>query len=411
MDILRTLQQKREVHRGQQHPLSSLSLNDRYLYGFGLAILAKGNIKTMEELAVPFETICEALLIPKDTVQEYANEVQQQFDEMLDRLIAFLMVEKKRRFCFLIDLIKLKEYANLGHYYCEEVISYFLSILKLEPEYKCFFIRFLQMAEQGNGDAAHQLVAELEKNYDKIGVELLQYMNPLYVETEEYEELYLTDGGIFRMECPVTVHGDIRVENGSRLYIKNAHLTLGGTLYANNAVVKVHNSTIETTADRSGAYLFRMSNVHRFEVLKSRFLLHQQLGGIDQNSGQLQIQDSEIIETKNQAAIQFSGEQIMLKNVRFTDCKNGGIKLLQKAAAFIEDCRFADCFCEQGGAFYGASSAPVTITGCEFERCRAKYLGDAIYFTYKRYGQEVSDCYFDEMERALFNVCDGKKFL
>ena len=199
MDILRTLQQKREVHRGQQHPLSSLSLNDRYLYGFGLAILAKGNIKTMEELAVPFETICEALLIPKDTVQEYANEVQQQFDEMLDRLIAFLMVEKKRRFCFLIDLIKLKEYANLGHYYCEEVISYFLSILKLEPEYKCFFIRFLQMAEQGNGDAAHQLVAELEKNYDKIGVELLQYMNPLYVETEEYEELYLTDGGIFRM--------------------------------------------------------------------------------------------------------------------------------------------------------------------------------------------------------------------
>ena len=89
MDILRTLQQKREVNRGQQHPLSSLSLNDRYLYGFGLAILAKGNIKTMEELAVPFETICEALLIPKDTVQEYANEVQQQFDEMLDRLIAF----------------------------------------------------------------------------------------------------------------------------------------------------------------------------------------------------------------------------------------------------------------------------------------------------------------------------------
>ena len=83
----------------------------------------------------------------------------------------------------------------------------------------------------------------------------------------------------------------------------------------------------------------------------------------------------------------------------------------KKAAAFIEDCRFADCFCEQGGAFYGASSAPVTITGCEFERCRAKYLGDAIYFTYKRYGQEVSDCYFDEMERALFNVCDGKKFL
>lgn len=409
MDILKTLQQKREVNRGQQHPLSSLSLNDRYLYCFGLAILAKGNIKTMEELAIPFETICEALSIPKDTVQEYANEVQQQFDEMLDRLIAFLMVEKKRRFCFFIDLLKLKEYANLGHYYCEEVISYFLSILKLEPEYKHFFIRFLQMTEQGNNEAAHQLVAELEKNYEKVGVELLQYMNPLYVETEEYEELHLTDGGIFRMECPVTVHGDIRVENGSRLYIKNAHLTLGGTLYVNNAIVKIHNSTVETTENRAGAYLFRLSNVHQFEVLKSRFLLHQQLGGICQDSGQLRICDSEIMEAKEQAALQFSGEQILLKNVRFTDCQSGGIKLLQKAAAFIEDCRFTDCFCEQGGAIYGASSAPVTITGCEFERCRAKYLGDAIYFTYKRYGQEVSDCYFDETERALFNVCDREK--
>lgn len=408
MDILETLQQKREVNRMQQHPLSSLSLNERYRYCFGLAVLAKGNIKTINELAAPFEKICQMLGISKNDSEEMIVDINNHFEKSLDYLVEFLSIERRLSNCFLIDLLKLKEHSEWGSWYCEEVIQQFCYILKIPEGTRHFFEAFLKERSNGDSNTAHELVAQYEKDGNEIDYELLHYMNREYEQHKQYRKLVLDQGGCVRIENPTTVDTDILIRNGTKVYISNTTLLVGGSIQIEEGRVEITNSLLEATGEeRKEQYLITATKQHQFFIKDTTIDLHHLCPGIQQLDGILKIQNSMICHGTGGYTIYFTGDALFFDEVSMKDCLGGGLKVRGWGTMELFRCQFENCRAEHGGAIHSSTRESVHVRECTFINCSAKYLGAALYFKYKRYGQQVLGCRFENCEpksELIFNV-------
>lgn len=395
MDILETLQQKREVNRMQRHPLSSLSLHERYLYCFGLAVMAKGNMKTIRELAAPFEKVCNTIGISRESSEEMIVDINNHFEQSLDCLVQMLSIERRLSNCFLIDLLKLKEYSDWGKWYCEEVIQQFCYILKLGEETRHFMERFLQERSNGDSDVAHKLVEQYEKNGNSVDYELLRYMNEEYREQRHYSKLILDQGGCVRIESPTQVDSDIVVTKGTKLYISNTTLSVGGSIRIDGGRVEICNSLLEAVGEsRQKQYFLTAQEQHTLSIEDTTVDAHCLCPILRQMDGSLQMKNSLLCNVRGDYAVHFLGEKLNLEEVTLKDCSGGGIKIGEDTDVELLHCQFENCRAEHGGAIHCSSREGVHIRECEFHNCRAKFLGAALYFRYKRYGQQVLGCRF-----------------
>jgi hypothetical protein len=85
----------------------------------------------------------------------------------------------------------------------------------------------------------------------------------------------------------------------------------------------------------------------------------------------------------------------------------GGIIIARRAEVELLRCLFTNCRAEHGGAFHSATTEAVHIRECTFKECYAQFIGAAVYFEFKRYGQDVVGCVFEDMEPkndVTFNV-------
>ena len=129
---------------------------------------------------------------------------------------------------------------------------------------------------------------------------------------------------------------------------------------------------------------------------------------IKQNCGHLIIRRSQLKYAGVESAITFSGKSIFVKQTQLEDCKNGAICNSGNSRMNVKICRFVNCTAEHGGAIHSDSLEEVRISQCIFEKCRASFLGSAIYFSYKKYGQDVTDCVFEDCEpedNIIYNMC------
>lgn len=408
MDLLETLQQKREVNRRRMHPLYSLSLNERYIYCFGLAILAKGNIKTIKELEQPFTQLCSMLNISKSSAEEMIMDINNHFDPTLDRLIQLLSIEQRMYSCFLIDMLKLKMKSEWGSWYCEEVIQQFCYILKLPVETRHFFEDFLLEAPAGDSPKAHQLVKEYEQAGHTIDYELLCYMNAEYRKQSRYQKLLLEQGGRIRIECPTRVEQDIVVRNGTKLYISNTRVEIGGRLIIEDGQVEISNATLEAVGEkRENKSLLLVQQVHQLKLKEVTINCNHLCYGIWQEEGTLVLDRAVVCQSVGEYGVLFDGERLVCKHSSFNDCLNGGIHIRYNADLDIYQTHFDNCRAEHGGAIHSSTKGKVTIRECYFRQCAAKYLGADVYFKYKRYGQMVQECYFQDEKpdkNHLFNI-------
>ncbi|MCR4716804.1 MAG: hypothetical protein K5656_06455 [Lachnospiraceae bacterium] len=408
MDILETLKQKREVHRKAIHPLASFSLNEKYTYCFGLAILAKGNMKIINELNAPFKKVCLSMGIEPQVSEEMIVDINNHFDQSFDYLIQVLSIDNRISLCFMIDLLKLSEFADWGAWYADEIIKQFTYLLKMSDNTMAFLNSFMKESKQGDSANAHGLVERYRASGNDIDYELLYYMNENYRETRKFDDLILDTGGVYRIESPTTVSGDIIVTNGSMLYISNTNLKIGGQIRVNSGRIDFQNSLIEAVGSpRAMDYLIELEKMHQVSISECTFDLHHMCAGIRQRDGRLRIEKSYFYRSQGGRMIAFSGRFIECIDSEFEECLDGGLIIARRAEVEILRCNFTNCRAEHGGAFHSATTESVHIRECNFKDCYAQFIGAAVYFEFKRYGQDVVGCSFEGMEPKkdeTFNV-------
>ena len=408
MDILQTLQQKREVSKIRRHPLSSFTVNERYSYLFGLATLAQGNIKTLKELEQPYQKIMDLLDIPSGYGKETIVDINNHFDKCFDQMFHFLSKDKRIAQCFIIDLLKLKQYTSWGRDYCDEVIKQYCFVLKIHEMMVQFMEAFIKESYNGNSERAHYLNNELKSNGMKLDYDLLNYMNPHFYAKHRYESLNLDKGSTFRIENDTIVEGDIYVTNGSKLYITNADLQLKGSLIIRGGRVVICNSNINSMdKGMKKNYLIYAEKIHELRIEDSRINGNHNCSAVFQDIGNLVLVNTVIENCMGDYAVVFSGQNIDIHDSQFYHCANGAICIRERANVDLLNCYFEDCMAEHGAAMYLATLGTVHIRECRFFRCVAKYLGGAVYFQYKRYGQQVLGCEMKECEpaqNAVFNA-------
>lgn len=412
MDILETLQQKREVKRMSGHPLTYLSLNERYTYCFGLAVMAQGNIKTIEELAEPFHRIAGRLSISSDVCDEMIIDINNHFDVSMDSLIHLLSTERRISHCFLIDLITLRNYSSWGRWYCDEVIKQFCLILKISSSTKKFFENFIKAASDSDRERENALYRQFVFNDDTVDFDLVTYMDPGFSKKDHFIEMNLSHGGVVRIENETVVDGDIRVSGGTRLVIKNASLRLGGSIIINQGRVRIEGTEIVATGEkRVTRPLIDVSRVHFLTISDTRIDGSSLCPVIHQNSGSLRLIRCELMNSEGDCCIMLRGTELTMDNCQVRNCSRGGVKVLDRASADIQKCGFSECHAEHGGAIHISSMARVHIRECHFTDCTADFLGPAIYFKYKRYGQQVFGCTYTDSEPVqshTFNAYEEK---
>ena len=284
MDILQTLQQKREVSKIRRHPLSSFTTNERYSYLFGLATMAQGNIKTLRELERPFQKIMELLDLPASYGEETIVDINNHFDACFDQLFHLLNKEKRIAQCFIIDLIKLEQYSNWGKDYCHDVIQQYCYMLKMNDTMVHFLEEFIKESYKGNSERAHFLSNELKSNGMKIDYDLLSYMNPDFYEKHRYASLQLDNGGTYRIENDTIIEGDIYIANGTKLYIKNADLQIKGSIIVREGRLEIQDANINSLEKgMRKSYLIYAEKLHQLRIERTRINGNHNCSGIFQD--------------------------------------------------------------------------------------------------------------------------------
>ena len=130
-------------------------------------------------------------------------------------------------------------------------------------------------------------------------------------------------------------------------------------------------------------------------------------GFLRQKKGRLLIEEGEFTRSAGCRMIDFSGRFIRVLRSSFSEGGAGFIAVSGLSQVLVENCDFIHAEAEYGGAFYSDSIDNVIIRESAFRFCRAKYLGGAVYFKYRKLGQVIKDCLCgncEPEENAMFNV-------
>ena len=133
----------------------------------------------------------------------------------------------------------------------------------------------------------------------------------------------------------------------------------------------------------------------------------KECGFLRQEAGRLIISGSEIKRTAEERAVSFNGLSSLIENTSFFNNISGAVGIYGSAKMVMNQCSFNDGSAGYGGAVYSESIGNVKIERCIFNRCKADYLGAAVYFKYQKFGQYVRGCECNACEprnSSIFNV-------
>ena len=80
MDILGYLKSRQNELERVNHPMSNRSLNFRYLYSYGVGVLALGSMKSMTELQDKFNYFIECIALPKEQRDKILIDINNHFE-------------------------------------------------------------------------------------------------------------------------------------------------------------------------------------------------------------------------------------------------------------------------------------------------------------------------------------------
>lgn len=390
MDLLNFLKMKKREINTYSHPFAYTDSTFKYLYCFGLGVLALGHMKAITETKKSFEELLENIRLQPSHWDKIIIDINNNFDYKINEVFKALDT-KEKQYAFTGDLIKLSNTTLWAQVYCENVMNSFMSVFKMSKEESKFLEDFIGLSQKNNMTEAIKLYREFIKSGYHISYELLNYLSGSFVVEETFDNLILEQGETLVIDKPTFIHGHIIVRNGSSLILDGADVKINGSIYVDSGRISIQrtNLIVEDTTEK---VVIKVNHSAVVKIEDSEFDCNFKCGLIHQESGFLIINNSKIIHTKNERAICFSGKNLTMNGTSVEDALHGGIEILNRASANIDDCNFYHCEAEQGGALFCDSLYDTRISNCKFSGCNAKYLGGAVYFSYKKYGQVLYEC-------------------
>ncbi len=404
MDVLEYLKSRQNELERVNHPFIHRNLNFRYLYSYGVGVLALGSMKSMSELGGRFEYFMECIALPKEQREQIVVDINNHFEFRLTECIKILKT-KEVQYCFLIDLYLLYNRAEWSLEYCRKVIENYVEIFHTSEPEIAFFEEFNDAAVKRDGRRARDYYHRfLDMGFD-ISYKMLRYFFPDFTEEDEYTDVTVFAGKTFCLDKPTKIQGDIIVERGGSLLIDGADVTINGAVLIDGGRIRMKDTRLYIEhCERDSFLTVRDAAVVRIENVVID--CNGQCGFLRQKSGRLLIEETEFLHSVNERMIEFYGTYAEFLRCSFSEGEKGFIFAGGASQMKIANCDFFHANAEYGGAIFSDSIDDIVVEECSFRSCTAKYLGAAVYFKHFKLGQTVKDCVCRDCypkENAVFN--------
>ena len=147
MDVLAYLKQRQNELEKKRHPLSDRDSSFRYLYAFGVSVMAMGDMKAITELQDRFQFFLECLSIPAEQREQLMTDINDHFEYRLSECIRILKT-KEVQYCFFCDLYHLMQNVVWAEAYCKKVLRNYFDIFHMSEHEIAFFEQFSKAAMQ-----------------------------------------------------------------------------------------------------------------------------------------------------------------------------------------------------------------------------------------------------------------------
>lgn len=406
MDILQYLKGKKEQTEGRvQHPIAKRNSNFKYHYCLGLGVMAMGNMKAITETKEYFEDLICRIELPHEDYTNIISDINNYFDSKLKDILDNL-VSKQDKYQFLVDLYLIYEKTLWAQSYCKQVMTNYEQMMELTRAEITFFSTFYNLAHKKQLQEARRCYEDFKSEGYEVSYQTLIYMFPEFSLEETYEQdVVIETGKTLLLDKPVTIRGNVVIQNGASFLVRGALLNLEGSIIVDGGRIVIRHSKV-VAKGKARDFLVRIHHTAVVAVENSYVDCMGICGFLHQEKGQLSLTDTRILHTARQRAVVFSGNVASIRDVSFNTCGNGALDIQNLAKAVVQSCIFIHCSENYGGAVYSESLENVKIIDCEFQNCQAKYIGAAIYFKYEKFGQIVKDCHLNGCEpqdTAIFN--------
>ena len=396
MALLDFLKEKKNKIQIGIHPLEKEPDEFKYLYCFGLAVTFGQNEQVYKEVRSVFEIIVDLLGLHENYKSRILSEVVEDFDYRICQVFE-AMDTKEKKYCFFSDLVRMEAVTLWGQSYFKSVMDVYREVFGVTKEEIEFLQGFWQHAQKHEMEQAIRLYNEFGRNGNYISFKLLTYLYPTVVLKDYYETVVIEAGEKFIMDKPTVVKGNIEIKNGGFLVIQNAAVSLHGKMIVDGGRLEIGKSRIQVKENVSD-FALEIKNSAVIAIEDTRILGNYQCGLIKQFGGHLIIRNSQLKCTGKERAIVFEGKSLSLLRTEITDCRNGAVSVKGRSRMLAKGCQFVECVAEHGGVIHSDTTEDVRIHQCTFSRCMASFLGAAVYFSYKKYGQTVNDCILEDCE-------------
>ena len=407
IEILSYLKRRQSELENINHPMVRYNDSMRYLYSFGLGVMALGNMKAMTELQGYFDMVLRKLYISQKGNEQIITDINNYFDFRLTECIEKLK-EKEIQYCFVFDLYKIYQLSLWSQDYCEKILEYYQQIFRFSDVEKEFFEGFSDCVAKKDTKRAAELYEYFRKKGYEVRYSILTYFFPEFVIEEEFEDIVVEAGKTVVLDKPTTVRGNIIVERGGSLIIHGGILKMYGCIKTNGGRIRMYNARIKVV-EIASEYFMELVNTAIVQIAYSFIDCGKKCGFMNQKTGRLILSDTFINNSASARAVTFYGRSASISRCRFTNCADGAVALYNNSRVKIENSEFTNCASQYGGGIYSESIGNVKYENCVFELCKAQYLGAAIYFKYQKFGQFVKDCICKECtdwDSRIFNVYD-----
>lgn len=407
MDILEYLKKRQSELEYVGHPMSERDENFKYLYCFGLGVMAVGNMKAITELQSYFDTVLDSIGISQKSRVQIMVDINNYFDFKITEFFKKMIV-KDAQYCFMADIYKMYRLSLWSQEYCTGILDNYLKLFRFSKEECTFFEKFNQAAQKGDIEAATAHYRKFRREGYDISYQTLVYFFPGFSIEETYGDIHIEAGKTVILDKPTTINGNIIVDRGGTLLIKGAFVDMRGSIITKGGRVRLNSARIRIEKC-DDPYWLNLSDTAVVHIEDSYIDCGNTCGFLSQDGGRLIVTGNEIRRTAIGRAIRFSGVSCLITDNEFASNNNGAVKLCDSAKCTIFHCKFDECTDDYGGAVFSESIGNVKIHQCSFRDCRAKYLGAAIYFKYQKFGQFVKECMCDECvpkDSQIFNVYD-----
>ncbi len=387
------------------HPFVRRDNQFKYVYCFGLGVMAMGHMKAITETQDYFNEVLEQIQLPQLQRQKILIDINNHFERRIDEVFSIIR-NKEEQYCFIMDLYQILGLTSWGKEYCSQVLEEYLQIFQLSAMERIFFQEFFgAIADKDMERGRKACICFSEEGYT-IRYDFLTWFFPGFSMEEEYDGFVIPAGKTVILDKPVTIKGDITVERGGSLLIQGASLKMQGCIRVQGGRLKMDHGNIQILSCIEPFWLM-LKDTAVVTIIDTVIDCGGQCGALSQNTGRLLIEDSWFRHTAGKRAVEFSGQSIKMVHSHFLQGEDGLVELAGAAQAKIENCDFRSGIAEYGGGIYSESIGDVSVRQCTFEGCKAKYLGSAVYFKYQRLGQNLDNCVCRNCvpeESRFFNV-------